>query len=118
VRGWGSLRDGGAFIATKWHKLIMASVLPQSLFPEGFARIRKPLALVSHAGSYAPSDTTSASCSLVFTFRRPRTAQGLFTGGGDLPAAALLTMTISLSCGLRCWPSALGGRRGLAGNED
>jgi hypothetical protein len=28
---------------------------------------------------------TSAACRLVFTFRRPRTDQGLSTGGGDLP---------------------------------
>jgi hypothetical protein len=41
-----------AVLAPHWHKLLRASVLPQALFPDGFARIRKQRPLLLHIGSF------------------------------------------------------------------
>jgi hypothetical protein len=67
-----------AVLAPHWHKLLRASVLPLALFPEGFARIRKPQPLLQHVGSFEPwsllcSHATSASFNLEAFSQTPRT---------------------------------------------
>jgi hypothetical protein len=51
-----------AVLAPHWHKLLRSSVLPQALFPDGFARIRKPRPLLLHTGSFAPSELAVFAC--------------------------------------------------------
>jgi hypothetical protein len=51
-----------AIIAPHWHKLLAASVLPRRDFPEGFLRVRQPLPLLDHAGSYRPTELAIFAC--------------------------------------------------------
>ena len=45
-----------AIIAPHWHKLLAASVLSPLAYPDGFLRVRRPLPLLLHAGSYRPTE--------------------------------------------------------------
>ena len=51
-----------AVIAQHWHKLLAASVLPPHDFTEGFLRVRQPLPLLDHAGSYRPTELAIFAC--------------------------------------------------------
>ena len=51
-----------AIIAPHWHKLLAASVLSPLAYPDGFLRIRRPLPLLLHEGSYRPTELAIFAC--------------------------------------------------------